>query len=104
MTLFGFPGRSMRGQNEVASRDAVFVADTRNGRVVAAFDVRTLQPEYTFGYLGRATGVTESPMEPQVLQVYVPQVFAWVLVVAQFLEAGGQSTTDSKGENHTVLT
>jgi len=29
---------------------------------------------------------------------YVPQVFAWVLVVAQFLEAGGQSTTDSKGE------
>ena len=38
------------------------------------------------------------------LQVYVPQVFAWVLVVAQFLEAGGQSTTDSKGENHTVLT
>ena len=56
MTLFGFPGRSMRGQNVVASRDAVFVADTRNGRVVAAFDVRTLQPEYTFGYLGRATG------------------------------------------------
>jgi len=29
---------------------------------------------------------------------YVPQVFAWVLVIAQFLEAGGQSTTDSKGE------
>ena len=58
--FFGFPGRSMRGQNVVASRDAVFVADTRNGRV-AAFDVRTLQPEYTFGYLGRATGVTESP-------------------------------------------
>lgn len=29
---------------------------------------------------------------------YVPQIFAWVLVVAQFLEAGGQSTTDSKGE------
>ena len=61
--------------------------------------MRTLQPEYTFGYLGRATGVTESPhgdvFEPR---VYVPQVFAWVLVVAQFLEAGGQSTTDSKGE------
>jgi len=29
---------------------------------------------------------------------YVPQIFAWVLVVAQFLEAGGESTTDSKGE------
>ena len=28
----------------------------------------------------------------------MPQIFAWVLVVAQFLEAGGQSTTDSKGE------
>ena len=27
--FFGFPGRSMRGQNVVASRDAVFVADTR---------------------------------------------------------------------------
>ena len=60
MALFGFPGRSMRGQNVVASRDFVFVADTRNGRI-AAFDVLTLQPKYTFGYLGRATGVTESP-------------------------------------------
>lgn len=29
---------------------------------------------------------------------YVPQCFAWALVVAQFLEAGGASTTDSNDE------
>jgi len=32
------------------------------------------------------------------LMGYVPQIFAWALVVGQFLEAGGSSTTDSKGE------
>jgi len=29
---------------------------------------------------------------------YVPQCFAWGLVIAQFMEAGGSSTTDSSGE------
>jgi len=29
---------------------------------------------------------------------YVPQFFAWALVIAQFMEAGGASTTDASGE------
>jgi len=29
---------------------------------------------------------------------YVPQCFAWALVIAQFLEAGGESATDSRGD------
>lgn len=28
---------------------------------------------------------------------YVPQCFAWGLIIAQFLEAGGASTTDASG-------
>jgi len=29
---------------------------------------------------------------------YVPQIFAWALIIAQFMEAGGASTTDEQGE------
>ena len=38
------------------------------------------------------------------LMGYVPQCFAWGLVVAQFMEAGGSSTTDSKGEKSQMPT
>lgn len=37
------------------------------------------------------------------LMGYVPQIFAWALVVGQFLEAGGSSTTDSKGERSSTV-
>jgi len=35
---------------------------------------------------------------------YVPQFFAWGLVVAQFMEAGGASTTDASGEKSQMPT
>jgi len=35
---------------------------------------------------------------------YVPQCFAWGLVIAQFMEAGGSSATDSQGEKSQMPT
>ena len=35
---------------------------------------------------------------------YIPQCFAWGLVVAQFMEAGGTSTTDGAGEKRQMPT
>ena len=35
---------------------------------------------------------------------YVPQSFAWGLIIAQFLEAGGASTTDASGATRQMPT
>jgi len=38
------------------------------------------------------------------LMGYVPQCFAWGLIIAQFMEAGGASTTDANGEKRQMPT